>query len=51
MDIYFNNEIKRNGETAPIRVGKTKKYGTSTTTTEGTRNSIKIKGQKSKLDH
>jgi len=44
-------KIKRNGEAASIRVGKTKKYGTSTTTTEGTRNSTKIKGQKSKFDH
>jgi len=47
----FFNEIKGNGEAAPIRVGKTKEYGTSTTTTKGTRNSIEIKGQKSKLKH
>jgi len=32
-------------------VGKTKEYGTSTTTTEGTRNSTEVKGQKSKLDY
>jgi len=51
LNIYFKNEIKRNGEAASIRVGKTKKYGASTTTAERTRNSTEIKGKKSKFDH
>lgn len=43
--------MKRDGKATPIRMGKTKKYGASTTTAERTRNSIEIEGEKSKFKY